>query len=60
MFYKKNKLEIIRFMYQPEENEKKASLSLHITNKELLNIQNNAENTKNKASMKRLISILAK
>lgn len=56
----KNKLEIIRFMYQPEENEKKASLSLHITNKELLNIQNNAENTKNKASMKRLISILAK
>lgn len=54
----KNKLEIIRFEYEPVNKEKKASLSLHLTKKELEDIQNTAENTSNLESLKRLISIL--
>ncbi len=53
-----NKLEIIRFEYNPSEKEKKASLSFHITNKELKNIQKSAVNESNMKSYKRLVQIL--
>ena len=54
----KNKLEIIRFEYEPLSTQKKASLSLHLTKKELEDIQKTAENENNIESLKRLISIL--
>lgn len=54
----KNKLEIIHFEYNPSENEKKASLSLHLTKKELKNIQKNAVNDSNLKAYQRLINIL--
>jgi hypothetical protein len=54
----KNKLEIIRFEYNPSADEKKASLSLHLTKKELKNIQRNAVNNKNMKAYQRLIEVL--
>jgi hypothetical protein len=54
----KNKLEIVRFMYSPEKNQKKASLSFHISKKELEAIQNNAENEMNSQAMQRLVKLL--
>lgn len=54
----KNKLEVIRFMYNPTKDENKASLSMHISNKEFLDIIKNAENTENKKSLERLVSTL--
>lgn len=53
-----NKLEIIRFEYEPLENKEKASLSLHLTSKELKEIQESAENKHNLKSFERLISVL--
>lgn len=52
-----NKLEIIRFEYKPSKEEKKASLSFHLTNKELENIQNSAVNANNVNSYNRLMDI---
>ena len=54
----KNKLEIVRFEYNPNKEEKKASLSFHLTNKELHNIQKTALNVENFKSYERLIEIL--
>jgi len=54
----KNKLEIIRFEYNPSDEEKKASLSFHITKKELKNIQKTAVNESNMRAYHRLKEIL--
>lgn len=54
----KNKLEIIRFEYDPSEDEKKASLSLHLTKKELKNIQKVAVDKTNMKAYQRLIEVL--
>lgn len=53
-----NKLEVIRFEYEPLENKEKASLSLHLSPKELKEIQESAENKHNLKSFERLISVL--
>jgi len=53
-----NKLEIIRFEYEPSKEERKASLSFHLTNKELINIQQTAVNSSNLKSFEKLKKVL--
>jgi len=53
-----NKLEIIRFEYEPSKEERKASLSFHLTKKELINIQQTAVNSSNLKSFEKLKKVL--
>lgn len=54
----KNKLQVIRFEYEPLKTQKKASLSFHLAKRELDNIKQSANNANNQKSLNQAISIL--
>lgn len=54
----KNKLQVIRFEYEPLKTQKKASLSFHLAKRELDNIKQSAKNANNQKSLNQAISIL--
>lgn len=54
----RNKIELIRFEYVPEQRVKKASMSFRLTEKELESVINTAQNSRNLKSYNRLIELL--
>ena len=54
----KGKMEIVRFEYKPAENEKKASMSLRLSEKEKIKVSKSAVNTINMEKYKEVIELL--
>lgn len=54
----RNKIEMIRFEYVPEERVKKASMSFRLTERELESVINTAQNSRNLKSYDRIIELL--
>jgi len=54
----KGKIEIVRFEYRPAENEKKASMSLRLSEKEKIKVSDSATNATNMEKYKLVIDLL--
>lgn len=53
-----NKLEVVRFDYMPLDNEKKASMSFRLSEKEIEHVLKSAVNQQNQQSFRRLTELL--